>query len=114
MPDVFIKFKNLRIVDEAKKLYFKTKIEEHKNNSEKLWATLKSLGTKEKPKYKQSNIGLNINGSLSFDKAVVADSFNEFFTTIASDLVWKLPVNTGDYGEHNVKKYYECKGIRDK
>lgn len=82
----------------------------HKNNFTKLWLTLKSLGTKEKPKNQQSNIGLNINGLVSFDKAVVTDSFSESFTTITGDLMQKLPVNTGDYGEHQVKKYYESIG----
>lgn len=52
-----------RKVEETKQLFFKTKIEEHKGDSKKLLAILKLLGTKEKPKGKQSNIGLMIDGS---------------------------------------------------
>lgn len=66
-----------------------------------------------KSKFKQSNIGVNINGPLSFDNAMVASSFNGFFTTVARDLVQKLQVTTWNYGEPQVKIYYETKGIRE-
>ena len=99
------------MVDDAKKHFFKNKIEEHKSDTKKLWATLKTLGTKDKPKTKNENIGLMVNGSVTFDKASVAENFNSFFTNIANDLVQKLPASTGEYGENQVNIYYEAKGI---
>jgi len=45
-----------------------SKIEEHKKDPKKLWETLRPLGTKENPKQKQGKIGLDINGSLLYDK----------------------------------------------
>lgn len=47
-------------MDEAKKGFFKSKPEEHKNDPKKLWATLRPLGIKENPKQKQGQIGLDI------------------------------------------------------
>lgn len=117
LPEFYVEYKALRnkaqrMVDEAKKDYFKTKIEEHRSDSKKLWATLKPLGTKEKPKHKQSKIGLTVNGSLSYDKVMVAERFNHFFTTIASDLLQKLPTNTGTFGEPEwIHGFYHQKGV---
>lgn len=36
------------------------------------------------------SVGLEVNEEIQFDKAVVADSFNTFFTTVATNLVEKL------------------------
>ena len=96
-----------------KRIFFRSKIEEHKKDPKKLWATLRPLGTKENPKQKQSKIGLDINGSISCDKKTVANTFNSFFTTIASNLVLKLPSTSGVFSDpHKVHKFYEEKGVQ--
>ena len=45
-----------------------------------------------------SIVGLLINGNICFDKIKVADTFNKYFTNIASNLVDRLPASTGNYG----------------
>lgn len=118
LPALFKEYRALRnkvqrMVDEAKKDYFRSKIEEHKKDSKKLWETLRPLGAKENPKHKQSKIGLDINGSISHDKKMVANTFNSFFTTIASNLVKKLPSTPGVFSDPlKVQKFYEEKGVQ--
>lgn len=90
-----------------------SKIEEHKKDPKKLWSTFRPLGIKENPKQKQGKIGLDINGSIWYDKKVVADTFNSFFTKIASNLVQKLPSASGVFSDpQRVHTFYEEKGVQ--
>lgn len=93
-----------REIKSAKSEYFSNKIEENKNNPRKLWQQLKNLGYKNK-KSESPNIVLNINGENSHDHKTISNYFNDFFTTIASKLVQKLPMG---------KKYFDCNSIRVK
>ena len=79
-----------RYTKKIKSEYFNNKIEENRNNSRKLWQQLKSLDYKNK-KEDNSNIFLTIDSETCHDQKSVADYFNQFFTTIASSLVQKLP-----------------------
>lgn len=49
-----------------------------------------------------SILGLNINGHVSSDRREIADSLNNYFTTIARTLVYKLPIFSGKFGERPV------------
>ena len=72
---------------------------------------MKDLGSSSKTKFSASNIGLNINDEIIFDKYKVAHQFNTFFTTVASNLVQKLSVATGRFGSLIVKQFYVDKGV---
>ena len=65
----------------AKKHYYEEVVECQKDKPKKLWKTLKSLGSN-KQSSNGSNISLNINEELVFDKSRVANEFNSFFTNI--------------------------------
>ena len=67
------------------------------------------LGCSKKCKTKETNIGLNIDNSICFDKVKVATHFNNFFSDIAGNLVDKLPPIIGKYGYDFVKKFYQDK-----
>ena len=58
-------------------------MENEKNVPKKLWKTLKDLGTSRKSKSSASNIGLEVDDQIIFDKPKVDDKFNNFFTTVA-------------------------------
>ena len=49
------------------------------------------MGRPNKSQNKTQNIGLKIGDEVNFGKAKVADHFNEYFTSITSELVEKLP-----------------------
>ena len=58
-----------------------------------------------------TSIGLIIDEEICFDKPKVAKKFNDFFTTIASTLVAKLPQSTGIFNEQHVKDHYKTKNV---
>jgi hypothetical protein len=74
-------------VKSARSNYFSDKIEENKNDPKKLWKQLTDLGYKSKTE--EASIVLNINNELCHDSKSIADFFNNFFTTVASELVKK-------------------------
>ena len=103
----FTVFKQLRnktqtLIYNAKKNFFKDKLEHENNDSKSLWNSLKQLGMpSKKGKATASSIGLNIEGEICFDKQKVAEQFNSFYTTVASKLVDKLPKSFGKFGKKN-------------
>ena len=91
--------KTQNLIFNAKRNYFKDKLISDKN-SKSLWQSLKDLGMPfKKDKASSGNIGLKIDGKLSFDKLKVAEKFNSFYTTVASKLVEKLPHSFHKFGK---------------
>ena len=88
----FCKFRNRiqRKIKLAKSNYFSNKIEENRNNPRKLWQQLKELGYKNKGN-EGAKIIFKINNEICHDSRTIADHFNEIFTTVATNLVSKLP-----------------------
>ena len=99
------------MIKKAKLSYYNDQIAENKNNPQKLWKTLKQLGHS-RLKTKTTNLNMKINGSLITDKLNVANCLNNFFTTIATTLVNKLPSHSGLYGEQHIQAFYKNKGVR--
>ena len=100
-----------RDIKVAKTTYFRNKVVENKGNSSKLWEQLKSLGYSKKGTNGQSNIVLNEGGSGIFDPSRVATIFNRFYTTVAADLVSRLPSVPGIFGTDSraFKEFYRPK-----
>jgi len=90
----------------AKSEYFENLVSESRNQPKQLWQALKSLGASSKTKSQSKNIGLHIDDTLCFDNSKVANYFNSFFTTIASNLVAKLPTCTGRFGLDFITDFY--------
>ena len=118
-PSLYSQFKILRNkvqydINKAKTHYYKDKVEDNKNDPKKLWRILNDLGTG-KGKGNTSNssrIGLNIEGEICFDKSKVAESFNNFFVTIASSLVNLLPSVSGKFGFDFVSNFYKQRHVK--
>ena len=81
----------------AKETFFKQGVERNSGDSGKLWRHLSSLGYSKKSASSSSGIVLENDGSKVFDGAGVASLFNRFYTTVAADLVSKLPNPYGIY-----------------
>ena len=86
-----------RDVKLAKETFFKQGVERNSGDSGKLWRHLSSLGYSKKSASSSSGIVLENDGSKVFDAAGVASLFNRFYTTVAADLVSKLPNPNGIY-----------------
>ena len=111
---VFTTYRNkcTNLIRSTKISFFKDKIHDEQGNPKKLWNTLKDLGKSNKVKTKSSNIGLNINDQVCFDKKTVTNTFNQFFTTIASNLLNKLPVSKNIYTFDHIREFYSKKGVK--
>ena len=115
----FITFKKYRnqtreTIRQAKRDYYSNAIKENSSDTTKLWKILKNLGCggETKNKGNEANIGLNNNGCIEFDKRKVATIFNNYFSSVARDLVTKLPDRTNEYGGDFVTEYYEKLGVK--
>lgn len=101
-----------RLVINSKKIYFNEKIVQYRNDSSKLWKSLKQLGYSNRLKTKASNITLDLGNNVTAEKVTVADSFNNYFSSVASKLVEKLPVQSGQYGESHIFEFYSRQEVK--
>ena len=87
----FCKVRNAvqRDIKFAKENFFKTQLNRCKGNSGKLWRHLASLG--HSSNVSSSRVVLEENGDKIFDSKGVARVFNLFYSSVASNLVAKLP-----------------------
>ena len=98
----------------AKETFFKNGVERNRGNSGKLWDHLKSLGFSKKA-FNSSAIVLEQDGVKVFDSMSVARIFNRFYTSVADNLVSKLPNPCGLFHTTTelFKSFYSSKiGLR--
>ena len=93
----------------SKSMYFKESVADNKDKPKKLRGLLKDLGSSNKCKTKITNIGLKIKDTICFDKLAVATHFNNFFSSIAENLVKKLPQVRGKFDFKFVSNFYRDK-----
>lgn len=99
-------------IKRAKAKYYQDKIEDNSKNPKKLWGFLKDLGAGKSCSKKSCSIGLKVGDEVCFDKPTVAETFNQFFVTVAATLVNKLPSGSGKYGLNFVNDFYRKKGVQ--
>ena len=90
------------LIRKSKRNYYNNYFENFKNNSKKLWKGINELINKSKSKNAEK-IQLKINNNVTTDNETIANHFNRYFTSIASNLVDKLGITTADY--KNYLKY---------
>ena len=103
-PFIYTRYKTYRdkinkLTKLSKKNYYQAYFNKYKNNSKKIWSGIKEITNKIKQTENQ-NISLHLDGITITDQELVANKFCNFFTTIATNLVKKLPNKQVDY-----KKY---------
>jgi hypothetical protein len=89
------KFKTIRL--NAERNYYTTEFFKHHNDLKATWKLLRAAMQIEDKKVNQ--ITLKINGLLVEDPEIIANSFNNYFVTIASELSRSLPESTGSFEE---------------
>ena len=92
--------------EKKKKKFYKAKLKENIGKPKELLKPLQSLGLPCK-KGSVSNICLKKDDKTSFDDKINANTFNEFFRNLASDLVVKLPPSSNEFGISSVRNYYQ-------
>ena len=100
-----------RDVKFAKDNYFRRKLEESKGDSGKLWHQLRSLGYSSKGS-DGSSVVLEDKGEKYFSLKDVTRLFNKFYTSVAADLVRKLPSPSGVFSPLSrlVSSFYQQRG----
>ena len=95
-----------KIIKKKKISYYENTIRKNTGNSKKLWNTLKSMGLTKK-KGNSANICLKTNEKIVFDAKENANSFMNFYTNIAGNLIRKLSQPKGKFGRTFVQEYYK-------
>ena len=75
----------------SKKLYFSSYFTENLNNTHKIWKGVRELISTKYSSSSNSEITLQVNGSLSSNPSIVAETFNDFFSSIAEKIRAKIP-----------------------
>ena len=118
-PDLYKKYCQLRNLVQrenriSKRDYLTNKIEENVGNSKKTLGSIKKNGYSSKKK-ESSNVALEIDGETCFDPKKVANCFYGFFTTVAPNLVDKLPssFNLFHTESSTFQNFYKGKNVED-
>ena len=83
----------------SKKKYYTEYFTKHERNSKKIWEGIGSIIHK-KSKKNFDDIFINENGNINTDQKQVSDKFNNYFTTIADNLVSKLGNTNNKYQDY--------------
>ena len=79
--------------------YYKCYFEEHKNNSKKTWDGIRSIISLKTNSHKQIR-SININNKTESNPKIMAETFNNFFVTIASDIDSKIIRTNTSYKDY--------------
>ena len=95
-------YKNIfeRVKQRSKKNYFANLLTKHQNNAKKLWQTIKEAIGKTKIKTNNFPRKMKIENEEIYDPAIIADSFNTYFTNIGSNLAAKIPHSEKHFTEY--------------
>jgi hypothetical protein len=94
--DKYKKYKNklTTIIRMAEKLYYQNKFDLARDSISKTWHVIKSIINTDyiKPNIKE----IKTNNSITADKKLIANTFNDYFVNIGPNLAAKIPVIDGD------------------
>ena len=95
-----------RTIKQKKKQHLEEKLSENIAKPKELWKTLKSLGLPNK-KNSPSNISLKNKNCLLFDSLSMVETFKNYCSSLAENLVLKLPKPPNNFGIQTINNYYK-------
>ena len=95
---LYDKYKEFRkylkhLINSAKKLYYSDKFDKAYGDTKKTWKIINELRGKENSKIRST---FQINGTLIKDRRIIANEFNDYFTSIAKNMNEALKTSTFD------------------
>ena len=99
-----------REIKRKKVNYVKEQLQKNTNNWRELWKALKNLGMPCQVSH-QPKICLGENNLLQFNKKKNANTFKNFYSNLAADMVNRLPAVKNISGMNSVKEYYSALNI---
>ena len=94
-------------------MYFEEKLAENIAKPKKLWQAFKSLGLPNR-KTSQSNTCLENKEGLLFDSFSIAETFKNYYSSLAENLVLKLPKPPNNFGMESVHNYFTKYNLKKK
>ena len=101
------------LIKKKKNQFVKGKLDENIGKPKELWKTLKSLGLSETKK-SGAKICLKKDNKFSSDSKTNSETFMDFFSNLASDLINKLPAAPNRFGMNTVETYYRKYNLNGK
>lgn len=89
----------VNLIRKSKQNYFTKYFQKNSKNSKKIWQGINEYLYRNKTK-ENNNISLNINGSTVTEPIEVANTFNNFFTSIADSIRDKIPKALNNYKQY--------------
>ena len=87
--------------------YVKEQLQKNTNNPKELWKALKNLGMPFQISH-QPKICLRENNLLQFNEKKSANTFKDFHSNLAADLVNRVPASKNIFGMNSVKGCYSA------
>ena len=86
-------YKNLyeKLRKKSKKNYYSDQLKKYQNNSKQLWKIMKEITGKQKEKSNSLPQTIIINGKSLYEEKQIATEFNNFFTSVGTNLAKKIP-----------------------
>ena len=100
------KYHAVKLIKQKKRQFYKEKLKTNIVKPKKLWRALTSLGIPSK-KGTISSTCLKKDDKTCFDDKTTANTFQEFFFKLASDLVAKIPLPSKRFGLDTARNYYQ-------
>ena len=86
------KNKLMQLIKVAERYHYQKGFNKHKSDLMKMWQMIREITSKKASS--QQNQVLLIIGTLTQDRQLIADKFNEYFTTVGSELTKDIPTVT--------------------
>ena len=101
-----------KLIKNKKRNFIEHKLTENIGKPKELWKILRGIGAPSKNK-SNSNICLEKDNNVSFDKQTNCETFKNYFGKLANELLNNLPAPTNKFGEENIDQYYNHLNIRE-
>ena len=87
----------------CKEDYYKDYYETNKKEAKKIWNDLKNLTSIKKSDKTSIQIMMNISKETKTDNKIIANHFNEFFTSVAGKLIEEIPAPKSTFQSYLTK-----------
>ena len=101
-----VKYEIQNLIRKKKRQFYETNLRQKINKPKELWKTLKWLGLPSKA-VTASNICLKDKNEIVFNATKNCSAFKNYFSSIAQNLVSKLPLLPSIFNESEIASYYD-------
>ena len=105
-----VKYQVQNLIRKKKREFYETNLRQKINKPKELWKTLKSMGLPSKA-VAASNIYLKDKNEIVFNATKNCSIFKNFFSSLAENLVSKLPLSPNIFTESKIASYYDSNAV---